>query len=178
MPACPATLNRSALGLAVLLAILTLALFWPATGYDYVRLDDDQYVASNPHVLTGLTPANIRWAFTTVYEAWWLPLLWLSFMLDTELFGPEPFGYHLTNILLHAANAALLFWFLTAPPAPGGAAFSSPPSSPSTPCAWSPSPGSPPARMSSAACSSSSPSSPISATPNAPRWRARGSSSS
>ena len=103
---------RTAVGLLLLLAALTLALFWPATGYDYVKLDDDQYVAGNPHVQTGLTPANVRWAFTAVYEDWWLPLLWLSFMLDAELFGPGPFGYHLANILLHAANASLLFWFL------------------------------------------------------------------
>ena len=97
---------------ALLLAGLTLLLFWPATTYDYVRLDDDQYVANNPYVTTGLTLHNIRWAFKTVYEDWWLPLLWISFMADTALHGPVPGGYHLTNILLHAANAGLLFWAL------------------------------------------------------------------
>jgi protein O-mannosyl-transferase len=104
--------SRTRLGLALLLAALVFALFWPALGYDYVKLDDDQYICLNPHVLTGLTPTNIRWAFTTVHEDWWLPLLWTSYMVDTELFGPEPFGYHLTNLLLHAANAVLLFWVL------------------------------------------------------------------
>ena len=98
--------------LLLLLAVLTLTLFWPATGYDFVKLDDDQYVCENPHVTTGLSIENIRWAFSTVHEDWWLPLLWISFMADTSLFGPEPFGYHLTNILLHTTNVLLLFWVL------------------------------------------------------------------
>ena len=105
--------NRSRIGLAILLAILTLALFWPATGYDFVKLDDDHYIVLNPHVSTGLRSDNIRWAFTHIHENWWLPLLWTSYMADTDLFGSGPFGYHLTNLLLHAANAVLLFWLLS-----------------------------------------------------------------
>ena len=107
-----ATRKWLAIGLPVLLAVLTLALFWPATGYDYVNLDDVQYISGNPRVLTGLTAPNVRWAFTAVYEDWWLPLLWLSYMVDVEWFGPGPFGFHLTNVVLHGANVALLFWFL------------------------------------------------------------------
>ena len=104
--------SRSPLVLALLLAAFALALFWPATGYDFVKLDDDQYICLNPHVTTGLSAANVRWAFTTVHQQWWLPLLWISYMADTELFGSGPHGYHLTNVLLHALNAALLFWVL------------------------------------------------------------------
>ena len=106
------TRTRTAGLLLALLSALTLALFWPASGYDFVKLDDDQYICLNPHVLTGLAPDNLRWAFTTIYQNWWLPLLWISYMADTQWFGPEPFGYHLTNILLHTVTAALLFWFL------------------------------------------------------------------
>ena len=91
---------------------LALAVFWPATGYDFIGLDDYRYVVNNPPVTAGLSWAGVRWAFTTVYEDWWLPLLWISYMADTELFGTGPFGYHLTNILLHALNSALLFWVL------------------------------------------------------------------
>ena len=104
--------SRVHLLLGILLAVFALALFWPATGYDFVKLDDDQYICLNPHVLTGLSMSNVRWAFTTVHEQWWLPLLWISYMVDTELFGTGPFGYHLTNVLLHALNAALLFGLL------------------------------------------------------------------
>lgn len=104
--------NWPPLLLAALLILLVLALFWPATQYGFINFDDDRYVSENPVVLEGLTVHGLRWALTAVHELWWLPLLWTSYMMDVELFGPGPFGFHLTNVLLHAANAALLFWVL------------------------------------------------------------------
>ena len=98
--------------LAAILAAIALAVFWPATGYDFLNFDDDRYVLDNPHVNRGFTRDGVRWAFTAVYEDWWLPLLWLSYMADTEIWGTGAFGYHLTNVALHALNAALLFWAL------------------------------------------------------------------
>ena len=95
--------------LALGLAVLTFALFAPAIGYNYIDLDDPQYVFGNPRVLSGLSPANIRWAFSHVHESWWLPMLWMSYMADASVFGTEPWGFHLVNILLHTANALLLF---------------------------------------------------------------------
>ncbi len=103
-------------GIPVLIAIglllITIALFWPATRYGFIDLDDYQYVLENDAVTRGLHWDSIRWAFNTVHGQWWLPLLWISYMADTDLFGPAPFGYHLTNVLMHGANAALLFWAL------------------------------------------------------------------
>ncbi len=104
--------SKNVIFFVLVLAALTFALFAPAVRYDYVKLDDDQYICQNLHVTTGLTLENIQWAFTSVYENWWSPLLWMSYMLDTTLFGPNPFGYHLTNIILHTASAVLLFWVL------------------------------------------------------------------
>ena len=52
---------------------------------------------------------GIRWAFTTLYAEFWHPLTWLSHMLDVQLFGLEPRGHHLTNLLFHLANTLLLF---------------------------------------------------------------------
>ncbi len=104
---------RSRLLLAALLAAVAVAVFWPATEFDFLNFDDDRYVLNNPHVNRGFSIENVRWAFTAVYEDWWLPMLWLSYMADTSLWGPDPFGYHLANILLHALNAALLFWILS-----------------------------------------------------------------
>ncbi len=98
--------------MALGLVAATVWLFWPATGYDFLNFDDDRYVSGNQIVRQGLTPESIRWAFRSVYESYWLPVMWLSYMLDSSLFGTEPFGYHLTNILLHALNAALLFLLL------------------------------------------------------------------
>ena len=103
---------RKEIGIAVFLFAATLVLFWPARGFDYVKLDDWAYVVENPMVAGGLRGEAVREAFATVHEQWWLPLLWISYMADIELFGPGPHGHHFANILLHAANAALLFWAL------------------------------------------------------------------
>src|SRR5438067_10101799 len=98
--------------LALLLIAGTLALYNPATRNGFINYDDNWYVTLNPQVQAGLTAQGIRWAFTTFDISNWHPLTWLSHMLDCQLFGLNPVGHHLVNILLHALNAALLFWLL------------------------------------------------------------------
>ena len=98
--------------LAVLLALVTIALYWPATRHDFVNYDDPEYVLNNTHVTGGLTLENTRWAFRSGFAANWHPVTWLSHMLDCQLFGLKPWGHHLTSVLLHALNAALVFLFL------------------------------------------------------------------
>jgi Flp pilus assembly protein TadD len=70
------------------------------------------YVTENARTQQGLTWDNVRWAFTTFESSNWQPLAWLSHMLDVELFGLWAGGHHLTNVLLHALNTALLFYVL------------------------------------------------------------------
>ena len=98
--------------MCVLLAGLTLAVFWPVVHCGFINLDDPDYVTNNPHVLGGLTLENIGWAFRTGYRANWHPLTWLSHMADVELIGVRPGFHHLTNLLFHTANTVLLFWVL------------------------------------------------------------------
>src|ERR1035437_7445573 len=103
--------------LCLLLAAVTLAVYWPVTRYDFVNYDDPDYFFSNHHVLAGVTAGNVVWAFTTGHASNWHPLTWLSLMLDAEFFGKGPAGPHFTNLVFHAANAVLLFlllWRLTA----------------------------------------------------------------
>ncbi len=98
---------------AVLLAALAFAVFLPALGLPFLNYDDPDYVTANPFVRDGLTAAGARWAFTGVgYAANWHPLTWLSHMLDVSLWGAAPWGHHLTSLLLHSLNAALLFLLL------------------------------------------------------------------
>lgn len=99
---------------AWLLAAAALAVFGPAVGSDFVHFDDNHYVTENPHVLGGLTWGGLNWAFATDNENYWHPLAFVSHMLDVELFGLDPWGHHLTSVLLHTANALLLFWALGA----------------------------------------------------------------
>jgi Flp pilus assembly protein TadD len=97
---------------AVLLALVTIPLYWPATGYDFVNFDDDVYVTDNTHVTSGFTWENVTWAFRSGHAANWHPVTWLSHMLDCQLFGLRPGGHHLTSVLLHACNAVLVFLLL------------------------------------------------------------------
>ncbi len=95
--------------LALLLALATVAVYLPALHNGFVNFDDDDYVTANHQVQAGLTWDGVRWAFTTFYAANWHPLTWLSHMTDCTLFGLNPAAHHFVNILIHAANAALLF---------------------------------------------------------------------
>ncbi|MGB2663883.1 MAG: tetratricopeptide repeat protein, partial [Candidatus Acidiferrum sp.] len=81
----------------------------------FVNYDDPDYVTRNGRVLQGINWENVKWAFGTNNSvANWHPLTWLSHMADVEIFGLSPWGHHLINILLMAANSVLLFWFLAA----------------------------------------------------------------
>jgi Tfp pilus assembly protein PilF len=92
------------------LVAATLAVFGRACVNGFVNYDDGPYAAQNRYVQNGLTLDSIRWAFTTTQGGNWHPLTWLTLQLDSMLFGSgRPAGYHLTNVLLHAASSALLF---------------------------------------------------------------------
>ena len=98
--------------ICLVLAFGTTALYWPVTSHPFIIFDDDEYVADNPHVSSGLSVENFNWAFTTTTAANWHPLTWLSHQLDCELFGLNAGGHHLMNVLLHTANALLIFLLL------------------------------------------------------------------
>ncbi len=98
--------------MVALLVLATVILYWPATRNEFVNFDDVQYVLDNVHVTGGLTWENVKWAFQSGYASNWHPLTWLSHMADCQMFGVEPWGHHLTSVLLHAVNVALLFALL------------------------------------------------------------------
>ena len=98
--------------IAVLLVLVTIALYWPATGHDFVNYDDKAYVLDNPHVISGLTLGNARWALGSGYAGNWHPVTWLSHMLDCQMFGLNAWGHHLTSVVLHALNVVLVFALL------------------------------------------------------------------
>jgi len=98
--------------LCLLLVVATLALYNPVNRHPFVNYDDDRYITENPHVHNGLTWRTITWAFTATEQGNWHPLTWLSHALDYQLFHQNPAGHHFTSLLIHAANAVLLFLFL------------------------------------------------------------------
>jgi Flp pilus assembly protein TadD len=98
--------------ICLVLAIVTLAVFWQVNHFDFVNLDDKMYILENRHVLSGLTIDGVKWAFTSVYASNWHPLTWLSHMLDVDLFGVSAGRFHLVNVFFHLASALLLFLIL------------------------------------------------------------------
>ena len=98
--------------MCLLLVVATLALYNPVNRHPFVNYDDDRYITENLHVHNGLTWRTITWAFTATEQGNWHPLTWLSHALDYQLFHQNPAGHHFTSLLIHAANAVLLFLFL------------------------------------------------------------------
>jgi hypothetical protein len=94
--------------LALGVAALAVAVFLPALGNGFVDWDDELNLTANPQY-RGLGWTQLRWMLTSASAlgGHWIPLTWLTFALDFTLWGMNPLGYHLTNILLHAATAAL-----------------------------------------------------------------------
>jgi len=105
-------LNRRTGLVCLLLALATLALYWPVVHHGFVDYDDDDYVFNNPTVRAGLTWSGLMWALADQHAANWHPLTWLSHMLDCQLFGLNPGAHHLVNVLFHCANAVLLLLLL------------------------------------------------------------------
>lgn len=89
-----------------------MAVYWPVGQFDFVNYDDNIRVYENPHVTRGLTWEGVRWAFTTMEASNWHPVLWLSHMLDCQLFGLRAGAHHWVNVLLHVVNMLLLLALL------------------------------------------------------------------
>jgi tetratricopeptide (TPR) repeat protein len=91
---------------------ITMALYFPALHHEFLAYDDQQYVTENSHVQGGLTSKGLVWAFG-FHASNWHPAAWISHMLDCQLYGLNPLGHHLTNMLLHSANTVMLFLLLS-----------------------------------------------------------------
>lgn len=102
--------------LAILLFLLTFALFSPSIRYGFVTLDDSDYVTKNGLVLSGLSFRGICDAFSGgLRGAMYMPLLWISYMADVSFFGgssTNPLPFHAVNVAFHATDAVLFFFFL------------------------------------------------------------------
>jgi protein O-mannosyl-transferase len=99
-------------GVCGFLLLVVALVFGQTLGHDFTGGDDEGFVSKNPHVTAGLTLAGMRWALTDGPYGEWYPLTALSHMLDCQLYGLNPAGHYLTNVLLHAASVVLLFLVL------------------------------------------------------------------
>jgi tetratricopeptide (TPR) repeat protein len=96
----------------IFLAAIVWAVFGQTLHHEFVNYDDPAYVYKNPIITQGLSLHGVVWVFTHVDVNTWFPVTDLSHQLDWQLFGSNAGGHHLTNVLLHAATAILLFLVL------------------------------------------------------------------
>jgi tetratricopeptide (TPR) repeat protein len=100
--------------LALLIALLTAAVYFQVKDFDFLPYDDNVYVTANRLVAGGLSAEAALSVFKPASFHLWHPVTMLSHMLDVRIFGLRPAGHHLINVLLHAAAAALLLHALIA----------------------------------------------------------------
>jgi hypothetical protein len=106
----PSPLLRGLAAIALLL-VVTLP-WWITLKAPLILLDDPGYITENPDVMSGLTGHSLAAAFHSTRAAFYLPVTWLSLALDVTLFHGHTWGFHITNVILHIANAILLMFFL------------------------------------------------------------------
>lgn len=98
--------------LAILCIITAVVLsFLPALKNDFVDWDDTGMFVQNFNY-RGLAWPNIKWMFTTTHYAHYHPITWLTLGLDYKIWGMNPMGYHLGNIIFQALNGVLAYWLI------------------------------------------------------------------
>ena len=108
--------RRAHIGFALLLIALTLVVYVPAMGGGFIW-DDDDYVEHNPTLRTvsGLAQIWFQLGATRQYY----PMVHTSYWIEYRLWGLDPTGFHVVNVLLHALSAVLLWRILTLLAVPG-----------------------------------------------------------
>ncbi len=100
-------------GYSALLLLLIVAVYGQTADFSFVRLDDHDYTFRCPFVMNGFSLANLKAAFLSVtHAAIWMPVTYLTYMLDISLFGPGMGAHHVVNVVIHSINAILVFYFL------------------------------------------------------------------
>ncbi len=97
------------LSICALLAGITWIVFGQTVHFPFIDFDDPMYVYQEPEINAGLTKHGLIWAFTHLPSTNWYPLTNISHMIEAQFYGTNAGGYHLTNVLLHAIAAILLF---------------------------------------------------------------------
>ncbi len=106
--------HKTVVWICLALVALIWLVFGQALSFDFVNYDDNSYVYENPLVQNGITLDGIVRVFTRDNYSFYHPLTTLSHMLDHQIYGMNPTGFHATNLLLHTASALLLFLVLRA----------------------------------------------------------------
>jgi tetratricopeptide (TPR) repeat protein len=101
---------RIALSSAIILIAGFIA-FQPCLKNGFVNWDDDKYLTENIAVQNLSLPA-VKNVFTSFFAGNYHPLTMMSYLIEFQAFKLEPFGYHLTGLILHLLNSLLVFWLI------------------------------------------------------------------
>jgi protein O-mannosyl-transferase len=93
---------------AIPLVLLAFAAFLPALDNGFVEWDDTENLLDNPYY-RGVGIVQMQWAWTTFWVGVYQPLAWSLFGVEYANWELDPRGYHLTSIVLHAANTVVLY---------------------------------------------------------------------
>lgn len=93
---------------AFLAALAAFAVFLPSLSHGWLNYDDPMFLLSQTG-WRGLGWDSVQWAFASRVGSVYQPLAWLSYGLDHALWGMDPRGYHLQNILWHALSSGIMF---------------------------------------------------------------------
>ena len=97
---------------ALLIALLSLVAFAPALNGEFTWDDVDSFLENSAY--RGLGWSQLAWMWTTFSMGIYRPLTWMTYGVDYVLWGMNPYGYHLVGLLLHAANAAIVYFLVFA----------------------------------------------------------------
>lgn len=104
----PLTAKSIAFAGAIVFAATAL-LFARTIRFGFVSWDDGRYVYENTHLASASFADLVRWALTDTPVGLWVPMTLLTLGVDYVISGGAPWSFHLTNTVLHAANAVLVF---------------------------------------------------------------------
>lgn len=96
-----------------MIAALTIGVFWPTVHNEFLPLGFDDSLITDTEAIRGLDWVHMRAMATEFVPAHYVPLTLLSLALDYHWWALDPLGYHLTNVLLHALTAVLVYGFLS-----------------------------------------------------------------
>ena len=96
--------------LAFFAALAAFVLFIPALGGEFVDWDDPLYVFDNEPLLQGSGLGYVWWVFSNYYAMNYHPLTMVSFYIDYKVWGLNPLGFHMTSVVVHSLNSAILYF--------------------------------------------------------------------
>ncbi len=103
------TRNSTAI-IVVVLVVLCLAIYGQTLQFEFINVDDRQYIYENPNIANGLNSTSVWWAITAVYSGNWHPVTWITHLLDVSLYGMNAGGHHATNVIIHTIASVLAFF--------------------------------------------------------------------